>query len=360
MTYLHYDAGIETPDADENDAIDGIVEAMTHESRIVADRERHAVRASHAKSTGLLVGTLTIAAGLPLELAQGLFATPGTYDVAVRLAQGPGETLSDRVSTHRGMAIKVFGVRGEKLAGHADDTQDFVLASGPTFPSGTAQGFLRDAKQLESATPLSEGLKSAVSATARTLNKVLKAVGTESAKADFFGHPFSHPLSEPYYSQAPLRYGDFVAKVAAFPSSPELLALADAEIGTQADPEGFRTAVVSFMRQHEAVFELRAQLWTDAERQPIEDASVEWSEQDSPFRTVATLRLAPQEAHSVARAKYFDDVMTFRPAHSLAAHRPLGSVMRARLKVYAALSAFRHQRNGVAPAEPAGIDQLPA
>jgi hypothetical protein len=278
----------------------------------------------------------------------------------VRLAQGPGETLGDRVSTHRGMAIKVFGVHGEKLPGHADDTQDFVLASGPTFPSGTAKGFLRDAKQLESATPLSEGLKSAVSSTARNLNKVLKAVGSESAKADFFGHPFSHPLSEPYYSQAPIRYGDFVAKVAAFPASPALLALADAEIDTKADPEGFRTAVTGFMRDHQAVFELRAQLWTDAESQPIEDASVEWSEQESPFRTVATLHLAPQEAHSAARAKYFDDVMTFRPAHSLAAHRPLGSVMRARLKVYAALSAFRHQRNGVAPVEPTGIDQLPA
>jgi hypothetical protein len=360
MNYLRYSDDIETPDADENDAIDGIIDAMTHESRIVADREGHAVRASHAKSTGLLAGTLTVTAGLPLELAQGLFAEPGTYDVAVRLAQGPGETLGDRVSTHRGMAIKVFGVQGEKLPGHADDTQDFVLASGTTFPSGTAKGFLRDAKQLESATPLSEGVKSAVSSAARNFNKVLHALGTESAKADFFGHPFSHPLSEPYYSQAPLRYGDYVAKVAAFPASPELLALAGVDIDTQADPNGFRTAVVDFMRDHQAVFELRIQLWTDAQTQPIEDASVEWSEKDSPFRTVATVRLTAQEAHGAERTRYFEDVMTFRPAHSLALHRPLGSVMRARLKVYAALSAFRHQRNGVAPVEPAGIHQLPA
>ena len=56
---------------------------------------------------------MVIAAGLPPELAQGLFAEPGSYDVAIRFAQGPGETLGDRVSTHRGMAIKVFGVEGE-------------------------------------------------------------------------------------------------------------------------------------------------------------------------------------------------------------------------------------------------------
>ena len=52
--------------------------------------------------------------------------------------------------------------------------------------------------------------------------------------------------------------------------------------------------------------------------------------------------------------------MTFRPAHSLAAHRPLGSVMRARLQVYRALSAFRHRENGVAEENTADIAAIPA
>ena len=39
---------------------------------------------------------------------------------------------------------------------------------------------------------------------------------------------------------------------------------------------------------------------------------------------------AAREAYSADRQRYFDDVMSFRPAHALAAHRPLGSVMRAR------------------------------
>jgi len=60
---------------------------------------------------------------------------PACIPVVVRLAQGPGEVLSDSVSTHRGMAIKVFGVGGVKLPGHeAAQTQDFVLATGPAFP----------------------------------------------------------------------------------------------------------------------------------------------------------------------------------------------------------------------------------
>ena len=52
--------------------------------------------------------------------------------------------------------------------------------------------------------------------------------------------------------------------------------------------------------------------------------------------------------------------MTFRPAHSLAAHRPLGGVMRARLQVYQALSDFRQRENGIVAANPATVEEIPA
>ena len=317
------------------------------------------MRASHAKSTACVTGTLTVASGLPSELAQGLFATPGSHPVAIRFAQGPGETLGDRVSTHRGMAIKVFGVPGEKLPGHNADTQDFVLATGTTFPSGTAQGFLRDAKQIGAATPLPEAYKSAVSSTMRNFNRLLHAFGTESPKADFFGHPFSHPLADAYFSQAPIRYGNYVAKLGAFPSSATQEALKTWQLDPKQDEDGFRHAAVDFIGANETVFEVRAQLWTDAETQPIEDTSVEWPTDDAPFVTVATIRIPAQDAYSPARQHYFDEVMTFRPAHALAAHRPLGSVMRARLQVYLALSAFRHKENGVAEANPSDVTAIP-
>ena len=294
------------------------------------------------------------------ELAQGLFAKSGTYDVAVRYAQGPGEHLGDRVSTHRGMAIKVFGVQGEKLPGDATDVQDFVFATGATFPSGTAAGFLRDATMIGKATGMPEGFKAAVSATARGFNAALHALGTKSAMADFFGHPFSHPMSEGYFSQAPMRFGDYVAKLAAIPIAPAQLALADWRLDPHQDEDGFRHATVAYFDGNDAVYELKAQLWADAEKQPIENAAVEWPTDISPYRTVATLRLPRQAAYGAERVHYFDGVMTFRPAHSLAAHKPLGSVMRARLQVYAALSDFRHSENGVPAQDPAGIDKIPA
>ena len=360
MTYLRYAPDIERPAPDEQATIDSIIQGMTQRSQTVEKREYHAVRASHAKSSACVTGELTISEGLPPELAQGLFAKPGTYKVAVRFAQGPGETLGDRVSTHRGISIKVFGVPGEKVPGHGVDTQDFVLATGTTFPSGTAAGFLRDGTVIGKSTGMPEAVKSAVSSTARNLNRVLHAFGTESAMADFFGHPYSHPLADSYFSQAPVRFGDYVAKLGAVPATDAQRALSEWRLDPHQDEDGFRHATVAFFRQQDVVFELKAQLWADAERQPIEDASVDWPVSVSPYCTVATVRLPRQDAYSPERVRYFDEVMTFRPAHSLAAHRPLGSIMRARLQVYRALSAFRHRENGVAEEDTGTIDRIPA
>ena len=360
-TYLRYHDGIETPAPDEDAVIDEIIASMTRESETTAARYKHAVRASHAKVSGVAVGELHIPDDLPEELRQGLFAKGGTHPVVVRFAQGPGELLKDTVSTHRGMAIKVLGVEGETLPGHDGTTQDFVFATGPVFPNPDAKGFLGSMKQLEAGTKAPEAVKAAVSQMARAADSVVKSFTGKSAPLlDFFGHQPLHPLAEPYYSQAALRYGDYVAKIAAFPASPAQEALAGQDLDPSADPDVFRNAVLSFLRGEEAVFEIRVQLATDLNAMPVEDASKEWSEAASPYRTVARLVLPAQDAGSAARRAYADDVLSFRPAHALAAHRPLGSLMRARLKTYAALSRFRHERNAVTQVEPSSIDEVPA
>ena len=360
-TPIRYHAGIETPAPDEAETIDAIIASMTSESEKTHRRYGHAVRASHAKVSGVAVGALEIQPGLPPELRQGLFADAGKHPVVVRFAQGPGEYLKDSVSTHRGMAIRVFDVAGDKLAGHDAPTQDFVLATGPVFPNPDAKAFLGSMKQLEAVTSAPEALKAAVSGAARAIDSVVKAVQGKSAPLlDFFGHQPLHPLAEPYYSQAALRYGDHVAKIAAFPASSAQSVLAGEELHPGEDPNAFRHAVLSYLKGGAAVYEIRVQLCVDLDEMPVEDASKEWSEAASPYRTVARLVLPPQDGYSEARRTYADDVLSFRPAHSLAAHRPLGSLMRARLKTYQALSRFRHERNHVAEVEPNSVAQIPA
>ena len=73
--------------------------------------------------------------------------------------------------------------------------------------------------------------------------------------------------------------------------------------------------------------------FVDAERTPIEDASVNWP---SPYTTVARLTLPKQDTDSTqgqALAKQVEGAI-FDPWQALAAHKPLGDVMRARKAVY--------------------------
>ena len=355
-----YRDDVETIRADEPETIARIIATMRGEVEVTEKSHHHAIRPSHAKSTGLLKGVLEVLPDLPAPLAQGLFARPASFPALVRLAQGPGELQSDKVSTHRGMAIKLLDVPGEKLPGHDADTQDFVLATGKAFAQSSAETFLQAMRPLAASAALPEAVKGVVSDVSRGLNAAYRAVsGDDSPTFGFFGHTPRHPLADAYFSQAPLRHGDHIAKIGVFPSSPELLALGTDALDLGDDKNGFRRAVVNFFAGHGAVFDLRVQLCTDLDRMPVENANAEWPEEESPYVTVARLTLPRQNAHSEARATYFTDVLTFRPAHSLAAHRPLGSLMRARLQTYPALQAFRAERNGIAQREPRELSEVP-
>ena len=204
--------------------------------------------------------------------------------------------------------------------------------------------------------PIKEGVSKASLAT----NTALHAVGGDSAHLDFFGSPRIHPLAEAYFSQAPIRYGDYIAKLAVVPVAPAQLALEKEVLDAAQDENALRTATVNYLRGQDAVFEIRVQLCTDLEAMPVEDANTEWSEEQSPYRTVARLTFPRQEAYSEARKEYADNALSFCVSHSLAAHRPLGSIMRARLRAYPEMSKHRREANGKPFAEPRSIGEVPA
>lgn len=362
MSPVRYSPAVEQPADDEAETFDKIRDGFVGIAEAEAKKEGHEMRTSHAKATAFLTGELVIADGLPQELAQGIAAQPGRYEALVRFAQGPGELLDDKVSTHRGMAIKLLGVEGARIPESRETaTQDFVLEPGPAFIHSTPKTFLADFKGgVANAPAMPQMLKSAVSNIARATNAALEAFGGESKILNFLGHPSLHPLAENYFSQAPMRWGDHVAKVAMAVSHDTLQAIGDAQIDASDDPNAFRNAMIEFFRSNGAEFTLQVQLCTDLETMPVEDASVEWPQEDSPYVTVATLRLPPQEAYSEERRRLFDEQLSFQPGNSLEAHRPLGGVMRARLAIYPLMVERRMAANGHHRAEPQSVEEVAA
>ncbi|MDM0085105.1 hypothetical protein QTI17_31415 [Variovorax sp. J31P179] len=95
---------------------------------------------------------------------------------------------------------------------------------------------------------------------------------------------------------------------------------------------------------------------TDLEKMPIEDASVEWPEDLSPYVVVARVRIGSQTGWSEERSQVVDDGLSFDPWHGLEAHRPLGGVIRARKAV--PRLAFRSAANGCPIHEPVSARQV--
>jgi hypothetical protein len=352
---VRFNASVERVEPDEAKTIQGLIAAMRYVNEKTLADGGHAIRSVHAKTQGILEGYLEVDAHLPSELAQGLFATSSRYPVVMRLSTVPGDILDDSVSTPRGLSVKIIGVKGERLSGSEGDvTQDFVLVNGPAFGAPTPKKFLPVITLLARTTDRAQGLKKLLSAVMRQVQRTIVAVTGRPnlTVATLGGQPETHILGETFYNQAPVRFGDFIAKISVAPISPELVALEQAPLNVNGVPNGIRDAVVDFFRKNGGVWEVRAQLCTDLELMPIENAAAVWPEDKSPYRPIARIKVEPQTAWSEERSSVVDDGMQFSPWHGLAAHRPLRGIMRARKEVYETAKKFRAEKNGRIIEEP--------
>jgi hypothetical protein len=361
--FLLYAPEIETIRANEQEVSAQIADTMRRIAAAVGDQFRHTMRPVHAKSHGLLRARLTIEGDVPTPYRQGLFATPGTFDAIVRLSTTPGDLLPDTVSSPRGWAIKVIGTpdAAARLPGHEPHhTQDFLCQTGKAFGVADADAFLKQTLFFEKHATDSATLKQAVSTAARLAESAIETVGGRNATLRKMGYPETHILGDSFYSHAPIRYGDYIAKIAFIPASANLRALTDKKLEHPGDYSALRDAVVRFFQTERAEWNVRAQLATDLEATPIEDATAVWPEDVSPYVTVARLTAEPQDAYSAARRIFVDEHLSFSPWHGLLAHQPLGNINRARRVAYDVAAAYRRMQEGRAALEPTTIDQLPA
>ena len=354
---VHFSDSVETVGDGEQDTIEGVNATFDKILDTTAHDYGHAVRSVHAKAHGILHGTLTVHGGLPPELAQGMFATPGEHKVYMRLSTNAGDILPDAISLPRGLALKVLDVEGERLPGAEGRTQNFVMVNGPVFQAKTTDQFLSNLKLLAGTTDKLEGTKKAMSAVLRGVNTALEAVGVESPKVQSLGGaPNVDPLGETYYSVTPFRYGDYIAKFALVPVSPDLKAVEKTVIDASDDPDAIRHHIQGEMQLIDGVWELRVQLCRDLEKQPVEDSTVEWKEDDTPFQTVATIHAGRQDSWDDGQVQKVNEEMRFSPWIGLAAHRPLGNINRARKAPYEHSAEYRARFNRCPIHEPTGAD----
>ncbi len=361
LKYVRYDDSVETTQPGEAELIEKIVASMARVNKRVFDQNRHATRDAHAKSHGVLRGELTVYENLPDPLRQGVFRAARSYPIMARLSSAPGHIQSDTIPAPFGMALKLIGVEGKKyLPGHEDDvTQDFLLVNNPTIPFGDVATYWKTQRLLEAQGDPPELVQKAAATIASGVNAALKLAGHGNPFLEAIGAPRTHILGETFHSMAALRYGDYFGKIRAAPLSESVKALTGQALDSSIGESGIRDRVVEFFRDNAAEYELRVQLCTDLARMPVEDASVAWPPEESPHQPIAKISFPPQDAYSPARRVYADDVLSFNPWHCLPEHRPLGSIMRVRIKAYETSSKFRHEMNVQRRVEPREIGDPP-
>lgn len=278
-------------------------------------------RALHRKQVMAIQAVFEVLPDLPPWARHGLFASPGPHEAWVRLSNGGPDRAADPAPDIRGFAIKVRGLRGPGALGDGDtDHQDFLLINHSAF-----------------AFPKSDEFVGLVMAASRGNGALLKYLfgrygflgGLKLAArfAKIVGKKFSGFATEAFYSAAPIACGPYACRVRLLPPPGSPAAGADRD---------WARDMAERLRHDSLSYELQLQFFVDEAATPIEDASVDWSEEVAPYVTVARLHLPSQWFDDVAAGDFAAQVeaAVFDPWGGLMDHRPLGDVMRARKVVY--------------------------
>jgi hypothetical protein len=331
---------------DEGAAIAEIRAMMETQVRgAYAKGERPAPRDAHAKAHGCVKAHFKVLAAVPQALRAGVFARPHVYTAWLRFSNAVGS--DDHFGLARGMAIKLTGVPGKKiLAAEADaTTQDFLLVNYPVFNVHT------DGEYVEFFKASRDGKLPAFLATHPESAAITAAISAQRV---------GDPLRVRYFSMTPYALGTRYVKYSARPVDCATgKALHDAATGALPKAADYlRTAMADSLALGASCFSFMVQPQTDPAAMPVEDATVLWDERASPFVQVATIVIPAQRFESATQQAFCEN-LSYTPWHALPQHRPAGNINRIRRVVYDAISALRHDLNGVARREPTGNERFP-
>jgi len=326
---------------DEEALLEQIFERMRqHMAQDFAPEEME--RGGNTKTHGVVRGELIVQPNLPAHLRKGIFATERSYPAWVRFG-GPGPHTPPDIDDVGVLSIgvKLMDVPGPKFMEDEQHTQDFTGISCPTFTTPTVQenAYLQYWSLKELPLWYFLGPRS------HLLDLLMQGLWSKTQ---------GNPLGSAYYSCVPYLLGAETAMQYAF------LPVGEVDMKIERLPRRpsdhyLRENMAKTLARKDASFTMTVQLQTDPRRMPIEHAGILWPEKLSPRVPVATLRIPQQIFDSPAQMSFARN-LSYNPWHSIAEHRPLGNLNRARHKLYYELSRFRQENNGVAHIEPTGAE----
>ncbi len=320
----------------ESAAIEEVVQLIKKTVQESYEKTGQAGRDVHRKAHGCVKADFAVQDGLSPALKQGLFAVPETYPAVIRFSNGSPEVKDDHDGDGRGFAIKILNVEGERLetdAGEERRTQDFLMINHPVF-------FVRNAADYVSfqQAVTNGGLVWWLLNPFRVLHESRIALAIQQTK-------MVNPLEARYWSMAASKLGPKQMKFSVIPCT----AVAARNPSDSVDRLGENLA--AHLKKQTACFDFKVQL-RSSKSMSVEDPTEEWSESDSPFRTVARITI-PQQTPDRGEAC---ENLSFNPWNGLAEHRPLGGISRVRREVYREVSKLRHQLNGQIREEPTSVE----
>ncbi|HEX9190251.1 MAG TPA: catalase family protein, partial [Vicinamibacteria bacterium] len=298
----------------------------------------------HSKAHGCVKARVEVPELEP-RLRHGLFARSGSYDAWVRFSSGDTSVQSDLVRDARGFALKVMGVPGEKLlpAERHEQTQDFVMINSRQF-------FIRTLPDYEAFTAaLARGSRYgwffddfSWKPWRWRLRELYLAGRTLKAPPASLLQTQFHSLSA--YRLGPSQFVKYSARPCEARRPPR-----------RDKGEGMlRASLKADLASGEGCFDLLVQLQVAGKNMPVEDATVLWSEKDSPFLEVARVTIPRQEFDTPAQDEFCEN-LSFTPWHALPEHEPVGVMNRVRRALYQEISRYRHAMNAAPRAEPRGF-----
>lgn len=303
-------------------------------------------RDAHAKGHACLVADFTVKKGLDPKLSQGVFAEPKTYKAWVRYSSGSEQLRSDWLPDARGMAIKLLGVPGKKLLEGEQDarTQDFLMINNPAF-------FIQDVKKYAEFTSFQAAGKQFGYFFNPTWNPFEWKLREFRIGTNILKWPPRHLLADQYYSMTAYKLGatnnmKYSAKAVSCDGKSKV-SNSWASFGSAA----LQTDLEAQIKKNRACFDFMVQLQVLDKNMPVEDTTVQWDEDDSPFITVARVELGVQDV-APNMANNFCENLSMTPWHALPEHEPIGGLNRVRKAVYQGIQRYRRCSNGIAFGEP--------